>query len=179
MGVTAQKLKEVLNLIKSKEGETILARLLFFENYKRFFSKRIEQNITNFQQGGGSQRKIMFFKNIITIHVYVLIQKIQGSFSHTCSLAKIHRSSVFFSTQEKNASSPLIFQKREINREKIEIDASVLLSLDVKGLNLSFSIIESTRQKFLRENSFDYYCSTRGEENQLLRVRSRSALKKK
>jgi len=50
MGVTAQKLKEVLNLIKSKEGETILlARLLFFENYKRFFSKRIEQNITNFQ----------------------------------------------------------------------------------------------------------------------------------
>lgn len=81
----------------------------------------------------------MFFKNIITIHVYVLIQKIQGSFSHTCSLAKIHRSSVFFSTQEKNASSPLIFQKkREINREKIEIDASVLLSLDVKGSEFVF-----------------------------------------
>jgi len=45
----------------------------------------------------------------------------------------------FFSTQEKNASSPLIFQKkREINREKIEIDASVLLSLDVKGSEFVF-----------------------------------------
>ena len=56
MGVTAQKkIKEVLNLIKSKkeeEGEIILARL-FFERWLQKSSgggfQRIEQNITNFQ----------------------------------------------------------------------------------------------------------------------------------
>ena len=102
MGVTAQKLKEVLNLIKSKEGETILlARLLFLRITKDFFQRELSKTSPIFSRGGGSQRKIMFFKNIITIHVYVLIQKIQGSFSHTCSLAKIHRSSVFFLHRKK------------------------------------------------------------------------------
>jgi len=55
MGVTAQKkIKEVLNLIKSKkeeEGEIILARL-FFERWLQKSGggfQRIEQNITNFQ----------------------------------------------------------------------------------------------------------------------------------
>lgn len=113
MGVTAQKLKEVLNLIKSKEGGNNFGKItIFWELQKIFFQRELSKTSPIFNREGGSQRKIMFFKNIITIHVYVLIQKIQGSFSHTCSLAKIHRSSVFFSTQEKNASSPLIFQKK-------------------------------------------------------------------
>ena len=113
MGVTAQKLKEVLNLIKSKEGGNNFGKITIFERQitKDFFQRELSKTSPIFNREGGSQRKIMFFKNIITIHVYVLIQKIQGSFSHTCSLAKIHRSSFFFYIGKK-CKFTIIFQKK-------------------------------------------------------------------
>ena len=44
----------------------------------------------------------------------------------------------FFYTGKKCKFTINFSKKREINREKIEIDASVLLSLDVKGSEFVF-----------------------------------------
>ena len=113
MGVTAQKLKEVLNLIKSKKkGKQFCWQDYYFLRItKDFFQRELSKTSPIFSRGEGVKEKSCFLRTLSQFMFTYWFKKFRVVF-HTHALWQkfiVHR---FFSTQEKNASSPLIFQKK-------------------------------------------------------------------